>query len=129
MSTTANSIVTLAPAPKRQARVCWYCWYPADFMTATQGWPLIAKGAYRELLDAQWNMGGLPADEASLKRLISATPSDWKAIWPLMKSKLPVASDGKRRNPRLEEERVKAIKRITSATKAADIRHGRADRA
>jgi uncharacterized protein YdaU (DUF1376 family) len=84
-------------------------WYPRDFASATRGWPLVARGAYRELLDAQWDMGALPEDPRELRLIIAATPKEWSACWPFLESKMPVFSDGRRRNPRLEAHRVKAI--------------------
>lgn len=53
-------------------------WYPRDFASATRTWPLVARGAFRELLDAQWDMGGsqaglLPADPEELRELARAT--------------------------------------------------------
>jgi uncharacterized protein YdaU (DUF1376 family) len=69
---------------------------------------VTAKGVYRELLDAQWELGGLPADPAELQRLIGATHAEWKNWNRLIERKFPIAADGVRRNPRLEEHRSKA---------------------
>jgi hypothetical protein len=87
-------------------------WYPRDFASATRGWPLIAKGAYRELLDAQWDMGSLPADPPQLCAIATATPKEWRIAWPLIEPKLPVGSDNRRRNARLEDHRRRAIKML-----------------
>ena len=84
-------------------------WYPRDFASSTQGWPLISRAVYRELLDASWDIGPLPADQEILRRIVSATPSEWDAAWPLVATKFEEDSDGKLRNSRLEKHRAKAI--------------------
>ena len=94
-------------------------WYPRDFASATRGWPLVARGAYRELLDAQWDMGSLPEDSRELRLIVAATPKEWGVCWRLIESKVPVFPDGRRRNPRLEAHRVKAVELITKQRKGA----------
>jgi uncharacterized protein YdaU (DUF1376 family) len=82
-------------------------WFPRDFMSSTRGWPLIARGAYRELLDAQWDMGELPIDQEELRLLCGATETEWATCWPRIEPKFPVNCAG-RKNPRLEIHRQKA---------------------
>ena len=84
-------------------------WYPRDFASATQGWPLISRAVYRELLDASWDIGPLPADAEILRRIVGALPTEWDAAWPLVSTKFETGSDGKLRNARLEEHRAKAL--------------------
>jgi uncharacterized protein YdaU (DUF1376 family) len=89
-------------------------WYPRDFASSTRGWPLSARAIYRELLDAQWDMGGsspgtLPTDEAQLRKIAAATTSEWRAAWPYVEPKFPVVN-GRRRNERLEQHRAAAVK-------------------
>lgn len=83
----------------------WYAWYANDFAGAVRGWSILERGGLREALDAQWTLDGLPADPEELRRVINATPREWLRIWPRIEAKLPIAADGKRRNPRLEQER------------------------
>lgn len=83
----------------------WYAWYARDFQSATRGWSVTARGGYRELLDAQWDQGGVPVEPDEMRTLIGATRAEWKEIWPRVEPKFPVESDGKRRNQRLERER------------------------
>lgn len=83
-------------------------WYPRDFASATRGWPLVTRGVYRELLDAQWDQGSLPDDPLELRMIVAATPKEWNSSWPRIESKFPLFADGRRRNPRLEAHRVKA---------------------
>lgn len=103
-----------APAPAQGANVnpslVWFAWFPRDFRSSTLGWPLVAKAIYRELLDAQFDMGGLPADPAKLRALVAATPTEWRHSWaPFLEAKFPVGEDGLRRNRRLEQHRQRAI--------------------
>ena len=96
-------------------------WFPRDFASSTKGWPLLARGAYRELLDAQWDMGALPADPAALCIIAGATKAEWRKVWPHLESKFPVASDGMRRNERLEQHRTVAIELFEKRQKGAKI--------
>jgi uncharacterized protein YdaU (DUF1376 family) len=79
-------------------------WFPGDFMRSTRGWSLTARGVYRELLDAQWDMGDLPTDPEELRQMIGATPDEWEIGWKRCEPKFPVRRTC-RRNWRLEEHR------------------------
>ena len=87
-------------------------WYPGDFIRSTRGWSVTARGVYRELLDAQWDMGSLPADTKSLRGMIGATPAEWKAGWSRCADKFPVCADDVRRNPVLEHHRERALRAL-----------------
>lgn len=82
-------------------------WFPRDFMSATRGWSVTAKGVYRELLDAQWDMGELPVEPDDMKSVIGATDAEWAAAWPKVESKFPLNCSG-RKNHKLEAHRLKA---------------------
>jgi uncharacterized protein YdaU (DUF1376 family) len=84
-------------------------WFPGDFMRSTRGWSVTARGVYRELLDAQWDLGSLPSDVDELCRMIAATPDEWLKGWVKCQPKFPVGEDGQRRNPRLEQHRLKSV--------------------
>lgn len=101
-----------ADEPDQAPQMAKMPWYPRDFASATRGWPLVARGAYRELLDAQWDMSTLPEDPRELRLIVAATPKEWSTCWPLLESKLPIFLDGRRRNPRLETHRNKAVELI-----------------
>lgn len=103
-----DSASTPAPGATDGARLVYLPWFTRDFMSATRGWSVTARGVYRELLDASWDMGGLPADPAQLRQLIGATPTEWRA-WKQVEAKFPIGDDGLRRNPRLEQHREKAL--------------------
>ena len=94
--------------------VAWVKWCPRDFRASTHGWPLVARGAYRELLDVQFDMGWLPADERELQVLAGASGPEWKRAWPYLESKFPLWGD-KRLNPRMKDEREDALRRHADA--------------
>jgi len=56
------------------------------------------------LLIIQWDAGSLPAE---IDRLELVSPGVGK-VWELLSEKFPVGEDGLRRNPRMEEHRIKA---------------------
>jgi uncharacterized protein YdaU (DUF1376 family) len=93
-------------------------WYPASFYSSTRGWSLIARGIYRELLDTQWEIGGLPVDPFELQRLVGATKAEWKH-WPTVEPKFPTCSDGLRWNSKLERLREHSIERSKKAAASA----------
>jgi len=95
-------------------------WFPRDFIAATRHLALAERGAYRELLDYQWEMGALPTDQARLARLLAVTPEEFAPIWAAIGDKFEVSAAGLR-NKRLEEHRNKAIeqrdKKVNGASK------------
>jgi hypothetical protein len=76
--------------------------FPRDFLASTIGWPAAAKGHYITLLSVQWEQGGLPGDPSRVDGISPGVVRDW----PEFGEKFPICEDGKRRNPRLERERV-----------------------
>ena len=108
----------IMPAPQAKASFPMLPWYPASFHSSTRGWSIGARGVYRELLDCQWELGGLPADAGALRRLIQATPAEWRT-WPQVDSKFPICADGLRRNARLERHRANAQMRSDAARESA----------
>ena len=79
----------------------WIAFYGEDFYRSTNGWTLLERGAYMFLLWESWVCDGLNPDP---QRIFRSDP-DLEALWPLLESKFPIAEDGRRRNPRLEEIR------------------------
>ena len=99
-------------------------WFPRDFASSTRLWPLVARAVYRELLDLQWDLGGmtpgiLPDDELQLRELVRATPTEWKIAWPLVDPKFQKVEGG-RQNMRLEEHRKAAVKEYLARRKGAE---------
>lgn len=97
-------------------------WYPRDFRSSTLGWSLVARAVYRELLDAQWDVSGLPVDPEDLRAIAQASLAEWKKAWRHVEAKFPVDADGKRRNPRLELHRADALQLAAKRRKAAKKR-------
>jgi hypothetical protein len=98
-------------------------WYPRDFASATRGWPLVAKAVFRELLDAQWDVGGcrvgtLPDDEERLRKMADASGKEWAIAWRYVEPKFPRV-DGGRRNARLEQHREVAVREYIGRRKGA----------
>lgn len=83
-------------------------WYPSAFYATTRTWPFIARAVYRELLDIQWDAGGLPADPDVLRNMLGVSAKDWRAAWPYVGPKFQPGEDGLLRNPRLEQHRERA---------------------
>ena len=94
-------------------------WYPRDFASSTRGWPLVARAVYRELLDAQWDMSILPAEEEHLRELAGAKSAEWRVAWRYLEAKFPLSGGG-RRNARLEAHRQAAIRKHEAHRKGAE---------
>ena len=94
-------------------------WYPRDFASSTRGWPIVVRGVYRELLDSQWDQGGLPENPEILRAIALVTPVEWRTAWAVLESKFPICEDGLRRNRRLESHREKVIKEVERRRKGA----------
>lgn len=101
-------------------------WFPRDFIAATRHLALAERGAYRELLDYQWEMGTLPKDHVRLARLLAITLDEFEEIWPSISDKFEDSGNGVA-NKRLEEHRKKATeqrdKKINGAAKTNAKRH------
>jgi uncharacterized protein YdaU (DUF1376 family) len=96
-------------------------WFPRDFLSATRGWKLIERGLYRELLDAQWELGPLPSDTNELSDIAGAKPSEFAAAWPKVRSKFVDDGSGRLINLKLEQHRASAIQRLRDHSKAGRI--------
>lgn len=84
-------------------------WFVRDFLSATRGWNLIERAIYRELLDAQWELGILPESDKNLREICRASAREWKTGWARCKDKFPLVNGGGRRNEKLEQHRVKSL--------------------
>ena len=100
-------------------------WYPRDFASSTRTWPFAARGVYRELLDAQWDIGGslpgvLPDDPNQLRELArGVSEADWKVAWRFVARKFPRVKGG-RQNVRLEEHRQIAVREYQARRRGAE---------
>jgi len=96
----------------------WYSWYPGDHLRRTRGWPSVAKGAFRELLDAQWDNPNLPIDDERLRVIAGATPEEWAVAWPFLEPEFPVDGDRRQHYP-LEILRGDSIRRHEAQRRGA----------
>jgi uncharacterized protein YdaU (DUF1376 family) len=83
-------------------------WFPRDFIASTRALRIAERGAYRELLDFQWEMGRLPRAPDVLARLLGITQEEFDAIWPSIAIKFMHAGEFIY-NQRLEQHREKAL--------------------
>ena len=79
----------------------------------------VERCDYLDLLLHQWTGDGLPVDLDLMARLVGYRKGS--QISPLVLEKFPIAEDGKRRNARLEKERVKQRVRIRGKRRGAAI--------
>ena len=96
--------------------------YPADFLSKTGRLTDAQVGAYIRLLCEQWIAGDIPlvdanGDASALRMLSESIDDSWQAI-----SKYFVKDGAGMKNPRMEEERLKAIDIYTKRVKAAESR-------
>ncbi|NBW14606.1 MAG: DUF1376 domain-containing protein [Caulobacteraceae bacterium] len=82
--------------------------------------PLEAQGAYIILLCYQWEEGAIPDDQEEIRAMIHPYPSPqvMAKIWPHICRVFPVSSDGLRRNPRCERDRIAAFEKSAKAKEA-----------
>lgn len=85
-------------------------WFPRDFIAATRHLALAERGAYRELLDHQWELGRLPTDEMRLARILGVTVDEFRPIWASICDKFE-SIGGALFNKRLEEHRKESLER------------------
>jgi len=105
-----RGIIAVSPRHEREAgkeRLPWFAIYTGEMLSETRGWPLVARGAYYELLGAQWDLGVLPREPAKLRGVIRATADEWRIAWRSVESKFPIVAGG-RQHPMLEERRQRA---------------------
>jgi hypothetical protein len=91
-----------------QTPLAWYRWYPGDFLRVVRGWPFVARGVFRELLDAQWDLGELPTAPGRLRDLVGLSAAEWTLAWKFCAPHFPRSATG-RRNPKLEDLRAMQV--------------------
>lgn len=105
--------------------------YPSDFL----GSAAVARmshaeiGVYLLLLCYDWNEGGIPEDVGQLARMVKLSPKQFARVWEAIGSCFPVR-DGRRYNPRLDQERAKQeewrAKSAAGGQRSAEVRAMRA---
>lgn len=98
--------------------------YAERWTHGTRGMTKVQRCDFMDLLCHQWTSDGLPEDLNVVARLIGYRSA--AQIPPMVIEKFPLAPDGRRRNPRLEEERERSRKRHAAnrdrASKAGSAR-------
>lgn len=80
--------------------------YAKDFYASVVSLSLAAKGAYICALTWSWDNGPLPTEPSALARVLTATPGEFKRVWPEIESRFTLTDAGYI-NRRLEREREK----------------------
>jgi hypothetical protein len=91
-------------------------WFPQSFAASTRGWTILERAIYREMLDAQWEMGRLPSNPVAIALAIGANPGEFEIGFSKCASKF-VEKNGELFNERLEQHRRKAKKLSTLRAK------------
>lgn len=104
-------------------------WFPSDFRGSTVAYTFVERALYRELLDAQWMLGKLPADTERLARVADMTHDEFLDAWKTVKEKFELV-DGCFVNKKMEQHREKAERlqeqRRTAAQASVETRRKRA---
>ncbi len=68
-------------------------------------WTLDEEGAFHRLMRHAWMNGSIPDDPSALASICRCPPDLFGVIWRKLETSWPRAEDGRRRNPKQEEER------------------------
>ncbi len=111
-----------------------YPWYIADWRGSEDVACMSceARGVYRELLDFCWEIGSLPTDEESLRRMARAERREWARAWPVVSRLFHIGDDNRLHHDKIDAKRESIVSvkdsRSKSASKAAVARWGNASR-
>jgi uncharacterized protein YdaU (DUF1376 family) len=101
----------------------WFPFYAADWLADEDVdlMPLETQGAYVRLMCHQWREGSIPADTASIARLLRVHHKTFSVIWSKLETKFPLSETGQRRlNTRLKNvQDQQALKSRRQANNAA----------
>ncbi|HUX93841.1 MAG TPA: hypothetical protein VMV36_08530 [Ignavibacteriaceae bacterium] len=87
-----------------------FLWYPGDWLGGTIRFTRLQKGAYIDLLMAQFNGGHMTGQD-----IAQVLGQDYPLVWDdNLKSKFKIDADGKYYNVRLENEQIKRKKFVDS---------------
>lgn len=75
-------------------------------------------GLFLRCLNDSWTNNGLPADPEEICRSFRDEPITFRSKWVRVEPCFPISEDGLRRNPRQEQERIKAAAKYQAAAKA-----------
>ncbi len=96
-----------ANTPEREDRP-WFPCYAGDLIGSSMVFDLGTEGvgAFWLLICHQWTNNGLPNDLTALGRRVLMSDAKFRKLWKAgLGDEFPEASDGRLRNPRLEEIR------------------------
>ena len=88
---------------------------------------LAQRGAYLELLCAQWLDGSLPDDKDELRAILAVAEPEFSKVWSRVEPMFPVCSDGQRRNEKLSELREKALEKSEKASASISKRWAKSE--
>lgn len=105
-------------------RLPYFPFYPQDFLGdgKVRLMSPAEVGIYVRLLCHEWLEGPLPDDLPRLARIAGATVDEMEAAWPQVRECFESGDDGHLVQPRLEEERKKALAKREQARQAARAR-------
>lgn len=108
-----------AVPPEPLPYVNWF-WKDWRASTARALMSPLARGVYRELLDAHYAFDdcSVPDDDAELAALAGVTPEQWSEVREVVLRWIPKWKDGKRRNTRAYEDWKKGVKARRDKAKA-----------
>lgn len=103
----------------------WFRCWASDWLGSARVTELTAaqQGVYWRLLCSQWDIGSLPADPRKCRPFAPWDSSD-EDVRLVVEAFFPLAPDGRRRNPKLDDEQANADARSASARDAANMRWG-----
>jgi uncharacterized protein YdaU (DUF1376 family) len=103
--------------------------YVRDWIISTRHLSGDARAAHFDLLCYGWEGEGVPDDTTALAAMCALTPAKFRKAWAEIEQKWPLAEDGRRRNPRQEEQRneLREYRQSQSAAgkKGAEARWGK----
>jgi hypothetical protein len=102
------------------ANLPYYPMYPKDF-DSDKNVRLMDDcdlGLFIRCLNHSWTNDGLPTDPEEIRRSFRDNREDFLNKWKRVEPCFPIASDGMRRNPRQEKERIGAIAKHKAASDA-----------
>jgi uncharacterized protein YdaU (DUF1376 family) len=99
----------------------YYKMYPNDFDADEKVRLLDCReaGLYLFALNHSWNNDGLPGDDGEVGKMLKVPIRDFRLAWPAVKKCFVLCEDGRLRNMRQEDERVKAITKSDTASISA----------
>lgn len=103
--------------------------YVRDWIISTRHLSPEGRCAHMDLLCFGWEGGGVPDDTAALAAMCALPPAKFRKAWLEIEGKWPLAEDGKRRNPRQENQRQELVENRNKASengkKGAEARWGK----